>query len=193
LEHITKSYGGPEIFKPVDLALSPGARVLVRGSNGCGKSTFLRIVAGLTEPDEGGLIRKSQEHLSVSYLPQAIMGFTDLSLRFNRLLLGLIIGRGVAMNENVVEAYFKDRSHMPLGTLSGGYRRLFALQQVCSTRSDVIILDEPLSQLDDQRLAQAIALIEEAFNTAKIVIASQPTSNALPAEFEKLWNTPLKF
>lgn len=193
LENITKSYQGVKVFDPIDLSLGPGSRVLIRGSNGCGKSTFLRIVAGLTQPDEGGLIWKSHEHLTVSYLPQAIMGFGDLSLRLNRLLLGLIVGSGAPTKKTAVDAYFRDRSHMPLRTLSGGYRRLFALHQVCSTRSDIIILDEPLSQLDDQRLEEAIAVICEAFDNAKIVIASQPTSKALPAEFEKLWDKPLKF
>jgi energy-coupling factor transporter ATP-binding protein EcfA2 len=80
-----------------------------------------------------------------------------------------------------------------LAALSGGYRRLFALQQVCSAAANIFILDEPLSQLDDQRIVDAIGLLREIPGSVKLVIASQPSNKAIQPDFELLWNKHLSF
>jgi ABC-type multidrug transport system ATPase subunit len=193
LNSISKSYRGNRAVTLKSLTLQEGDRLLVRGPNGCGKSTFLRIVAGLTEPDEGEILWNSQRLLSTVYLPQAVMGFSDLSVSFNELLLGLAIGsrHDLRAAATKLTAYFDTHMNVPLGTLSGGYRRLFALRQVCSAGADIFILDEPLSQLDDLRIGESIRLLDEIAATAKIMIASQPSNQAIQPEFESLWNRQL--
>lgn len=188
LGNIAKSYRGSKVLELRNFDLRQGDRLLVRGANGCGKSTLLRIIAGLTEPDQGKVVWPTQDRPSVTYLPQGVIGFPDLSIHFNKMLLSLIFAPGRPGGASLLSSYFADRSQAQLGTLSGGYRRLFALQQVCAAGSDVIILDEPISQLDDQRLEEAIGLIGQAARSAKVMIASQPTSKTLPPDFEALWN-----
>ncbi len=193
LHYITKSYRRDKVLRLENFTLQEGDRLLVRGPNGCGKSTFLRILAGLTEPDQGRIAWNSRNPLSIVYLPQAMMGFADLSVYFNELLLGLVMGSRhrpeVAATKSMI--YFQARSHVPLGALSGGYRRLFSLKQACSAGTDIFILDEPLSQLDDQRVSESIALLREISSTAKVVVASQPSNKTIQHEFESLWNKHL--
>lgn len=91
LDSISKIYRGNEAFNLKSFTLQEGDRLLARGPNGRGKSTFLRILAGLTERDQGKIMWNSQRPFStVVCLPQAVMGFAHLSVCFNELLLGLI-------------------------------------------------------------------------------------------------------
>ena len=66
---ITKSFGAVSVLDGVSLALAPGDRVGVVGPNGIGKSSLLRVLAGLDEPD-GGSVTRTPPSLAVGYLPQ---------------------------------------------------------------------------------------------------------------------------
>ena len=68
IENITKSYTERELFKKASFYLQKGEKVGIIGINGTGKSTLLKIIAGLEEPDEGSVTRAGQ--LVVRYLPQ---------------------------------------------------------------------------------------------------------------------------
>ncbi len=67
--NITKHHGAAVVLRDVTLVVPPRARVGLVGPNGVGKSTLLRILAGLEEPDSG-TVRRSPPELSVGYLPQ---------------------------------------------------------------------------------------------------------------------------
>jgi ATPase subunit of ABC transporter with duplicated ATPase domains len=67
--NITKSHGAQLVLSGVSLVVPPGARIGLVGPNGVGKSTLLRILAGLEEPD-AGTVRRSPRDLAVGYLPQ---------------------------------------------------------------------------------------------------------------------------
>jgi ATPase subunit of ABC transporter with duplicated ATPase domains len=63
---ISKSYAAVQVLDRVSLVVSPGDRVGIVGPNGIGKSTLLRVLAGVEEPDRGGVVRSG----AVGYLPQ---------------------------------------------------------------------------------------------------------------------------
>ena len=68
---ITVSYGDRTVLDAATLAIDEGDRIGLVGRNGCGKTTFLRILAGLQSPDSGDVTRRRE--LVVSYLPQDFM------------------------------------------------------------------------------------------------------------------------
>ena len=71
--HLTVVHGTHPVLTDVSLGLGPRARVGVVGPNGVGKSTLLRVLAGLEQPDQGS-VERSPATLTVGYLPQEITG-----------------------------------------------------------------------------------------------------------------------
>ena len=68
IEHLSKVYTERKVFDDTDFSMLEGEKVALIGINGTGKSTLLRIVAGLTEPDDGSIAKR--RNLAVRYLPQ---------------------------------------------------------------------------------------------------------------------------
>src|SRR5579859_3748910 len=90
---ITVRYGNRTVLDGATLAIDEGDRIGLVGRNGCGKTTFLRILAGLQSPDRGEVTRRRE--LVVGYLPQDFMLDADKSVEENirdgaRAVLGLI-------------------------------------------------------------------------------------------------------
>ena len=78
IEHISKIFGGKVIFDDGSCGISEGEKIGVIGINGTGKSTLLKIAAGIEEPDEGQVIRAN--HIVVRYLPQNPVFDPELSV-----------------------------------------------------------------------------------------------------------------
>jgi ATPase subunit of ABC transporter with duplicated ATPase domains len=158
VEALTKAYGGPPVFADVSFDVARGERLLVMGLNGAGKTSLLRILAGVTSADAGvvrlghgvSLGYYAQEHEGVrdglGVLAHVRAESTDASDRELRTLLGMfgLIG----------EVAFQDA-----GTLSGGEKTKLALAQLVAGRRNLILLDEPTNDLDPpSRTAVAQAL-----------------------------------
>jgi ATPase subunit of ABC transporter with duplicated ATPase domains len=143
---LSKSYGGPAVFEDVSFDLASGERLMVIGLNGAGKTSLLRILAGVSEPD-GGSIRAgagvstgyyAQEHEGItpgldviSHMRQASSA-SDQQLRA---LLGMFELRG-------------DKAFQDAGTLSGGEKTKLSLAQLVAGRHNLLLLDEPTNNLD---------------------------------------------
>ena len=152
MEHITKVYGDKVIFDDISVGIHQGDKIGIIGINGTGKTTFLRILAGLEEADEGQVIR--QNGLRLSYLsqhPQFPEGATILSY----------------VSEGKREADWNPETdaHMVLNKLgiadheeeiahlSGGQKKRVALARVLINPTDLLILDEPTNHLDNEMAA----------------------------------------
>lgn len=149
IEHISKIYGEKVIFDDVSYGVHQGDKIGIIGINGTGKTTLLRILAGLEEGDEGQVIR--QNGLRVAYLPQnpefpkkaTILSYvaegqtekswnpeTEAKMVLNRL--------GISNHEEEIEH------------LSGGQKKRVALARAIVNPADVLILDEPTNHLDNE-------------------------------------------
>ncbi len=144
LQGVTLTLGGKPLLEGVDLSVSPGARLCLVGRNGSGKSTMLKIAAGLIDFDAGE--RFLQPGASLRYLPQepdfsgftSVMAYVEAGLSplddpyFARQLLE---GLGLTGEENPAR-------------LSGGEGRRAALVRALAPRPDILLLDEPTNHLD---------------------------------------------
>jgi ATPase subunit of ABC transporter with duplicated ATPase domains len=146
VEDLTKAYGGPPVFEDVSFVMGNGERLLVLGLNGAGKTSLLRIFAGVTTADAGTfklgagvtLGYYAQEHEGIASgtaVLDHIQGTAIPDEKDRRGLLGMFGLTG--------EVAFQDA-----GTLSGGEKTKLALAQLVAGRCNLLLLDEPTNNLD---------------------------------------------
>ena len=147
-ENIYKNYGMRQLLDGVTLYLNEGERIGLIGVNGTGKSTFLKVLAGIEEPDSGRVAR--DPNVQVSYLPQVPAMNDDLTV-----LEQVFAGHPDEfrqLNEYEAKAILTKLGitdfDQKIGELSGGQRKRVALATVFVHPADVLILDEPTNHLD---------------------------------------------
>jgi ATP-binding cassette subfamily F protein uup len=173
IEHLTKSYTERLLFDDTSFSINEGEKIGLIGVNGTGKSTLLKIVAGLEDADSGSVVRGRS--LYIRYLPQ-IPEFTE----------GDTVLESV-MRENAGETHYSSADEMQataksmlnkLGitehdaltsTLSGGQRKRVALASVLMSTADLLILDEPTNHLDSG-MADWLEEYLKAFRGALLMI-----------------------
>jgi ATPase subunit of ABC transporter with duplicated ATPase domains len=143
---LSKGYGGPLVFEDVTFDLARGERLMVIGLNGAGKTSLLRILAGQSAADRGGV--RTGVGVSTGYYAQEHEGITpgvDVMSHMRaastalpqqlRALLGMFELRG-------------DKAFQDAGTLSGGEKTKLSLAQLVAGRHNLLLLDEPTNNLD---------------------------------------------
>lgn len=150
IENISKIYGEKVIFDHASFGIQEGDKIGIIGINGTGKTTLLKMAAGLEEPDEGQIIK--QNNLRIAYLPQ------NPQFPENATILSYIQDSEqqwkIERNLNKLGILEYDT---PIEYLSGGQRRKVALAKVLALDFDMLLLDEPTNHLD----AEMIAWLEE--------------------------------
>lgn len=152
IEHLTKSYTERLLFDDAAFSINEGEKVGLLGINGTGKSTILKILAGLEEPDGGSAV--CRRNLYIRYLPQAP--------EFHE---GDTVLESI-MRDNEKEVQYSSREEMQaearsmlnelgikdhdakMETLSGGQRKRVALASVLLSRAELLLMDEPTNHLD---------------------------------------------
>ncbi len=155
LKDAEKGYGSRSVLRGVTLGVSAGDRIGIVGENGGGKSTLLRLVAGLEEPDAGAVTRAGGLQLALlgqadeldgarSVRDKLVGGRADhewaADARFREVLDGLL--GGVAISR------FPRGLDTPIAGLSGGERRRIDLARVLLDSPELLLLDEPTNHLD---------------------------------------------
>ena len=169
LENITHSYTERKLFDETSFYLHEGEKVGVIGINGTGKSTLLKIMAGLEVPDEGEVIKAS--NLMIHYLPQ--------NPQFNEDDTVLESVQNMVHHHANEDELIKAKSMMTrLGItdfeqktaeLSGGQRKRLALVSVLITPCDILIMDEPTNHLDSD-MAEWLENQLKAFKGALVMV-----------------------
>lgn len=146
-------YGTVEVLHGLDLTVPKGAITALIGANGAGKSTTLRVLAGLIPLRHGTLTWRGEHVERMSAYDRARRGlmlipderavFASLTVRENLLLITEAAGRGDDIAE-AVEAFPRLGERLPqkAGTLSGGERRMLALGRALLARPEVLLIDE---------------------------------------------------
>ena len=154
VDNITKSYGVRKLFDNASFFLAEGEKTGIIGINGTGKSTLLKIIAGIEEPDEGKVIKAN--HCMVRFLPQNPEFAPDETV-----IEAVLRDNKNADNEMIIEADAKSMLtklgvtdfSQPCGQLSGGQRKRLALVSVLLSTAEILVLDEPTNHLDSEMSA----------------------------------------
>ena len=149
MEHLTKFYTERMLFQDAGFSINEGVKIGVIGINGTGKTTLLRIAAGLEEPDEGTVTMGNG--LAVRYLAQNPY-FEEGSTVLSCVMKGNSTPHNKWTLESEAKAMLTRLGIYEFGTeiekLSGGQKKRVALASVLLSEADILILDEPTNHLD---------------------------------------------
>jgi len=162
LDHIKKSFGETLVLKDISLSVERGEFITFLGSSGCGKTTTLRIIAGLEAPDHGRILlngvdvtdkEPNQRNVNTVFQNYALFPHMDVytnvayGLKLRKVDKSEIRNRVYKILELVQLSGFEKR--MP-SELSGGQRQRVAIARAVVNNPEVLLLDEPLGALDLQ-------------------------------------------
>lgn len=151
VENVTKIYGDKVLLKEASLGISEGDKIGVIGVNGCGKSTFLKIIAGLEEADSGNVIKNKQA--SIAYLSQEMVHEPEDTV------LTYVMRGKESSNPNwnleaeakaILKKLYVTDFDARLAPLSGGEKKRIALARTLLAPASILILDEPTNHLDSR-------------------------------------------
>lgn len=162
---LTKSFGDKTIFHSLNIFVEQGQRVAIKGESGKGKTTLLRILAGIAEADSGRVLYNDKEFNTITaktirnhiaYLPQGI----DLMVNDGNELCRML----AVDNEKVVDSLSAlglnvQVLNQPMAELSGGERQRMLISIILGLKRSILFLDEPTSALDDTSIKKVIDLI----------------------------------
>jgi heme exporter protein A len=163
---------GPALlFSAIGFEVAGGEMLCVRGPNGCGKTTLLRCVTGLTRPDEGAILwhgEPSQTDPERMRAGTAYAGHLpalkdDLTAEENLEFLLRLRGASTSLHqrqEALAAVGLEKRRRLPARRLSAGQRRRIGLARLALDPAELWVLDEPLTALDDAGQALFIDLLD---------------------------------
>jgi len=202
VEGLNLSFPGREVLRAVSFSLPQGAFCGLIGSNGSGKTTLLRSILGFEAPQSGeiriGGVAGPRGRSSVGYVPQKILLDADMPLRArdlvalgldgNRLGLPLPSRSRARRVDEMLEAVdalgFADQR---VGNLSGGQQQRVLIAHALIRRPSLLLLDEPLANLDVRALADIVALLRRvAVRDHITVLVSAHDMNPLLSTMDRI-------
>ncbi len=187
-DNVTAGYPGHVVWQNTQFSIERGEFVGILGPNGSGKTTLFRLLLGLAKP-LGGVLSvfdspPARGNTRIGYVPQRHPIDSEMGISAVELVrLGLTGNRwGIgSAGQGLEEAYAalhtvgaKSLTHRPLGSLSGGELQRIFLAEALIGKPELLLLDEPLANLDIRREANFIQLINEVVrsqNVAALLIA----------------------
>ena len=168
-------YGKIKALRGVSLEVPHGKLVCILGANGAGKTTILKTVSGILEPETGtihfdqqridGMDPEDIVGLGIGHVPENRHIFPQLTVYENLIMGGFLINDKAILEERLESVYHRfpvlqDRSRQLAGTLSGGEQQMLAISRALMLQPKLLLLDEP-------SLGLSPLLVQEIFDTIK--------------------------
>lgn len=180
VEGLTKAFGGVPVLRGVSMSMEPGEIVALAGENGAGKSTFMKIVTGLIQPDLGKIFISGDEivrmdpklarQLGIGIIPQELAPYPDLSVYENlfvgqelRIRLGALDRRSmVSAARKMLDVFDLDIDpKIRMRDLSVSLTQLVEIAKATNLGGKILLLDEPTSSIPEKEVERLFSVVKK--------------------------------
>ena len=177
-----KRFGLKWVFRDLNGVIPSGGHIVIKGSNGSGKSTFGKLLVGATDATEGDVVwTLSGEEIDIDEIPQKIAWSAPFMEVPEEMTIEEVIEfhnnfrkswSENFMNELLVNSGLKSHSKAQVKTLSSGQKQRLRLILAMGTKADLVVLDEPCSNLDESGIQWYGKELEDLVNRTTVVVCS---------------------
>lgn len=173
IKNLTKTFGDKIIFNDFSITIPKNYITFIMGESGCGKTTLLRIIAGLDKDYSGEIIKESN---SISCVFQEPRLFPAITVKKNLELVQK--GSDLSLDEilKIVELEGEENSFPD--SLSGGMRMRLSLARALYFNGDIFLMDEPFSALDENMKNRIIPRVFKLLKGKTVIVISHDVNDA---------------
>ena len=177
VKEVSKSYGGKKVLDNFSLNIESEHAYVVTGAEGCGKTTLVRIILGLENPDSGnvGLLGDYKYPYIVSgtvfqddRMVQSLNAIDNCFMVSNKLFRETV-------TEELLKLLPQEALLKPVKDLTKGQRRMVAIARACCIPNDVLIMDEPFDGLTEGERNTAIKFVRDKQGSGPLFITARDT------------------
>ena len=174
--HLGKSYQNHPVLSDLSLTLEPGKIYCLMGPSGCGKTTLLRLIMGLETPDAGKITGLDHQRISAVFQEDRLFYFLN---PVKNVRLTCAKSTGSSLPEELLEQILEPEAlTRPVSRLSGGMKRRTAIVRALCAPSDLVIMDEPFTGLDEDTRNRVIQLIRNCLGKRTLLLVTHQEEDA---------------
>ncbi len=171
INNLTKKYGDKVVFENYTNTFEFNGILIIKGASGLGKTTLMRLIAGLEKANKGEIIKNVK---SISFMFQEDRLIPFVSVLKN---LTAVCSEDKALKYLKLMGLESEKDNSPL-SLSGGMRRRVSLARALCFQSDLVVLDEPFKGLDEELKSTICEIIKEESKSRDFIIISHDSEDA---------------
>ncbi|MBR3593604.1 MAG: metal ABC transporter ATP-binding protein [Clostridia bacterium] len=180
VKNLYKSYSRRAVLRDLNLSVEEGDHLYIVGENGTGKSTLIKLLLGLIEPDSGEIVFSKNRKTKIGYLPQQTEIQTDFPASVREVVLSGTLGgkrlplytaRDKKLARDMMEKLnVSDIERRSFRELSGGQQQRVLLARALCATGGILLLDEPITGLDPVATAEFYRLTEQLHSEGVTII-----------------------
>ncbi len=175
IKNLSKSFGEKSVLNSINTEIQDGEVLAIMGASGCGKTTLLKIIAGIINPD-GGNIFGVPKKLSMVFQEDRLS--EEFSAVSN---IKAVTGRSVSKSEiksHLKQLGLENYTNTAVKTLSGGMKRRVSIARAVLYRCDLVIMDEPFKGLDEELKISVMNYVKENTKDRTFIFVTHDKSEA---------------
>ncbi|MBE5800209.1 MAG: ABC transporter ATP-binding protein [Clostridiales bacterium] len=173
LEHVRMSFAEKEIFSNLSLTFASPGQYAILGPSGRGKTTLLRLIAGLEKPLSGDICVPQDVHISFCFQEDRLLPWKTVLEN-----VMLVCGDRAAAQRWLGRVGLGAEADSYPASLSGGMKRRASLARALAYDAPILLMDEPFRALDDATHAQMLALVRETAKGKLLILVTHDETDA---------------